>query len=141
MPTITVDGRSADSTPNRRLVLAIEDMGIQIGHRCGGKARCTTCRVEVITGEPDSMTRAEYEKLKEKGLLGRVRLSCQILTSHDMEVRPLKTLQSEGWTDTGPTPKEQVEPEAKWFPMSELEAENEAVGNRSASRRSEDDRD
>jgi ferredoxin len=122
MPRVTVNGKSVESTPGRRLVLAIEELGIDIGHRCGGKARCTTCRVEVITGEPDSMTRAEYAKLKEKGLLGAVRLSCQILTAHDMEVRPLMTLQSEGWTDTGPTPNEVVEPEPEWFPIPELEA-------------------
>lgn len=120
MPKLTVNGKSADAATNERLVLAIEELGIDIGHRCGGKARCTTCRVEFQSGEPDSMTRAEYEKLKEKGLLGRVRLSCQILCSHEMEVRPLKTLQSEGWSDTGPRPKDTVEPEAKWFPVEEL---------------------
>ncbi|MEX2536032.1 MAG: 2Fe-2S iron-sulfur cluster-binding protein [Trueperaceae bacterium] len=123
MPKVTADGRSIDTTLNRRLVLAIEELGIEIGHRCGGKARCTTCRVEVISGEPDSMTRAEYAKLKEKGLLGTARLSCQILTSHSMEVKPLMTKQSEGWTDTGPAPEEMVEPEAQWFPVAELEAE------------------
>ncbi|MEX2541722.1 MAG: 2Fe-2S iron-sulfur cluster-binding protein [Trueperaceae bacterium] len=122
MPKVTVDGKSIESTPDRRLVLAVEELGIDIGHRCGGKARCTTCRVEVVTGEPDSMTKAEYAKLEEKGLLGQVRLSCQILTSHDMEVRPLMTLQSEGWPDTGPTPDEVVEPDPEWHPMSELEA-------------------
>ena len=122
MPKVTVDGKSIDSTPDRRLVLAVEDLGIEIGHRCGGKARCTTCRVEIITGEPDSMTKAEYGKLKEKGLLGQVRLSCQILTSHDMEVKPLMTKQSEVWTDTGPTPAENVEPDPEWHPLNELEA-------------------
>jgi ferredoxin len=122
MPKVTVGGKSIESTPDRRLVLAIEELGVHIGHRCGGKARCTTCRVEVITGEPDSMTKAEYAKLKEKGLLGQARLSCQILTAHDMEARPLMTLESEGWPDTGPTPNETVEPEPEWHPIPELEA-------------------
>jgi ferredoxin len=125
MPRVTVNGRGIESIPERRLVLAIEELGIDIGHRCGGKARCTTCRVEIVTGEPDSMTRAEYAKLKEKGLLGMARLSCQILTSHDMEVRPLMTLQSEGWPDTGPRPNETVEPEPEWHPIPELEAADE----------------
>jgi ferredoxin len=126
MPTVTVDGKSIETTPDRRLVLAIEELGIEIGHRCGGKARCTTCRVEVKTGEPDSMTEAEYAKLKEKGLLGKARLSCQILTAHHMEVRPLMTRQSEGWTDTGPAPSEVVEPDPEWRPISELEAADTA---------------
>jgi ferredoxin len=122
MPKVTVDGKSIDSTPDRRLVLAIEELGIAIGHRCGGKARCTTCRVEIISGEPDSMTKAEYAKLREKDLLGEVRLSCQILTSHDMVVKPLMTKESEVWTDTGPTPNETVEPDPEWHPLPELRA-------------------
>lgn len=122
MPKVTVNGKSIDTTPDRRLVLAIEELGIEIGHRCGGKARCTTCRVEIESGEPDSMTKAEYRKLKEKGLLGQVRLSCQILTAHDMVVQPLMTKQSEVWTDTGPTPDEAVEPDPEWHPIDELKA-------------------
>ena len=57
MHKVTVEGIetfvSADD--GRRLVLAIEDAGIDILHRCGGNARCATCRVEVIDGdaEPD----------------------------------------------------------------------------------------
>lgn len=128
MPTVTVNGKSIESTGERRLVLAIEELGIEIGHRCGGKARCTTCRVEITSGEPDSMTKAEYGKLKEKGLLGQARLSCQILTSHNMEVRPLMTRESEGWTDTGPTPSETVEPEPEWHPIPGLKAADQAEG-------------
>lgn len=123
MPKVTVDDKSIDTTPDRRLVLAIEELGVEIGHRCGGKARCTTCRVEFVSGEPDSMTKAERAKLKEKGLLDNARLSCQILVAHDMEVKPLMTRQSEGWTDTGPTPEPVVEPEAAWFPVPDLELE------------------
>jgi len=117
---VTIDGRSAEVPAGRRLVLAIQDLGVEIGHRCGGKARCTTCRVEFVSGEPTAMTAAERSKLEEKGLLGQVRLACQIVCEHDMEVRPLMTLQSEGWPDTGPAPAEEVEPEARWFEPDEL---------------------
>jgi hypothetical protein len=37
-----------------------------------------------------------------------------------MNVRPLMTLESEGWTDTGPTPEPTVKPEAAWFPIEVL---------------------
>lgn len=121
MPKITVDGNSQTFAPDTRLVLAIEGMGIDIGHRCGGKARCTTCRVRFVSGEPDTMTQAEFLKLRERGLYGEFRLSCQILCQHDMEVEPQLTLQSEGWSDTGPTPLPVVEPVAEWFPIEELE--------------------
>ncbi len=120
MPTVTVNGRSAEVPESKRLVLAIQDLGVNIGHRCGGKARCTTCRVEFISGEPTTMTAAERAKLEEKGLLGQARLSCQILCAHDMEVRALMTLEGEGWPDTGPAPAEKVEPEARWFEAGEL---------------------
>jgi ferredoxin len=107
----------------RRLVLAIEDHGVDIGHRCGGKARCTTCRVHVTQGEPENMTRAEYRKLSERELLGEVRLACQIVVDRPMRVQPLMRVRDMGWSDPGPTPKEDVEPEARWFSRDELEEE------------------
>jgi ferredoxin len=122
MPTITVDDRSVDVAHGTKLVLAIEALGIDIGHRCGGKARCTTCRVEFAAGEPDTFTRAEHHKLSGAGLLGQARLSCQVRVEHDMDLRVLKTLQSEGWADTGPAVDAEVIPEASWFTRSELEA-------------------
>jgi ferredoxin len=121
MPKLTVNGETREVPEGQRLVLAIEDSGVDIGHRCGGNARCTTCRVEFEEGEPEVMTEAEYEKLDQAGLLGKVRLSCQIVCDRDMSVRPLMTLESEGWDDTGPQPKETVTPEAEWYPVEELE--------------------
>jgi hypothetical protein len=41
----------------KRLVLAIEqDAHVDVLHACGGNARCTTCRVEYIAGEPTVTT-------------------------------------------------------------------------------------
>lgn len=122
MPKLTVHGLTVDVPAGKRLVLAIEeDAGIHIGHRCGGYARCTTCRVEFEVGEPKVMTRAEYAKLTERDLLEQVRLSCQIECDRDMKLRPLMTLESEGWQDTGPTPEETVTPEAVWYPIDDEE--------------------
>jgi ferredoxin len=123
MPTITTRGSSAEVEHGTRLVLAIEALGIDIGHRCGGKARCTTCRVEFEEGEPDVYTRAEYRKLVDAGLLGSARLSCQVLVEHDMTVRVLKTKQTEGWTDTGPAVDADLVPEPERFDPAALEAE------------------
>ncbi|MFQ5856989.1 MAG: 2Fe-2S iron-sulfur cluster-binding protein [Anaerolineae bacterium] len=120
MPKLTINGETFDVPGGKRLVLAIEDQGVNIGHRCGGFARCTTCRVEFEAGEPETMTRAEYSKLTERGLSGQVRLSCQIVCDHDMSVRPVMTLESEGWSDTGPPPEPTVTPEAAWHPIEEL---------------------
>ena len=124
MPKLTVDDKTFDVPPGKRLVLAIEDAGIAIGHRCGGFARCTTCRVAMLSGEPPTMTKAEYAKLHECGLFGQYRRSCQIVCDHDMQVHPIMTLESEGWTDTGPRPEPSVTPEAEWYPIVELEQEH-----------------
>ncbi len=129
MPTVTAEGRSVQVDPGTRLVLAIEALGIDIGHRCGGKARCTTCRVAFDAGAPETYTRAEYLKLQDSGLLAAedatdpVRLSCQVLVEHDMSVRVLKTKQTEGWSDTGPAVGPDLIPEPERFERADLEAE------------------
>ena len=124
MPTLKVNGRSLEVAENTRLVQAIEASGVAIGHRCGGKARCTTCRVTFVSGEPGTFTKAEFAKL---GLSGNevpeYRLSCQILCDHDMEALPLMTLDNQAWSDTGPAVAEAVEPEAEWFTREELRSE------------------
>ena len=61
MPKLTVEGVGEFEVPaNKRLVLALEDEAkVDQLHACGGNARCTTCRVEFVAGEPDKMTEAE----------------------------------------------------------------------------------
>ena len=123
MPKLTVDGKTVDTAEGKRLVLAIEEDGdVNIGHRCGGYAKCTTCRVEFEAGEPETYTEAEYTKLKNVEKLGEIRLSCQILANADMQVKPLMTLENQEWEDTGPAPETHVTPEAKWYTKEELEA-------------------
>jgi ferredoxin len=111
MPKLTVGGTTAEVAAGTRLVLAIEALGINIGHRCGGFAKCTTCRVKFAEGEPSTMTKAEHEKLSERELLGEWRLSCQIVCDHDMTIAEVgMTKENQGWTDTGPTPDPTVQP-------------------------------
>jgi len=115
MPKLTVEGFGTfEIADNKRLVLAIEqDAHVDILHACGGNARCTTCRVEFIDGEPDAQTAAEKERLAARGLTG-VRLSCQILCDHDMTVRAISRLAGSGRPDPGPTPNETITPPAQW---------------------------
>ena len=63
MPKLTVEGVGQYEVPlGKRLVLALEqDVAIDQLHACGGQARCTTCRVEFLDGEPDRMTVAERD--------------------------------------------------------------------------------
>jgi len=115
MPTLTVEGFTpVDVESGKRLVLAIEqDAGVDILHACGGNARCTTCRIEFISGEPPAMTRAEKTRLEERGLTG-VRLSCQIVCDHDMAVRAISRLAGSGRPDPGRTPEPAIQPPPEW---------------------------
>jgi ferredoxin len=128
MPQLTVNGKTIEVEQGKRLVLAIEEAGIAIGHRCGGFARCTTCRVEFTEGEPETMTRAEFDKLTDRGLFGQARLSCQIVCTHDMIVNVLMTASDQpAWKgDTGPAPETDVTPESEWFPVETLLADTKA---------------
>ena len=115
MPKLTVEGYGTFEVPQgKRLVLAIEqDAKVDIMHACGGFARCTTCRVEFIAGEPARRTAAENERLAARGLNG-VRLSCQIVCDHDLAVRAISRLEGTGRPDPGPTPQETITPPPEW---------------------------
>ena len=120
MPKVTVeDFDSFDVPEGQRLVVALAEAGVDIGHRCGGYARCTTCRVRVFEGEPDVMTAAELDKLRSGGHLGKIRLACQMLVEEDMTVEPLMRVSTMGWSDPGPPPEETVTPEPEWVPVPE----------------------
>ncbi len=115
MPKLTVEGfNTVDVETGMRLVLAIEQKaGVDILHACGGNARCTTCRIEFVSGEPAQMTRAEKTRLEEKGLVN-VRLSCQIVCDHDMTVRAISRLEGSGRPDPGKTPEPTIQPPPEW---------------------------
>jgi ferredoxin len=117
MPRLMIDGFGTFDVPRgKRLVRAIEDSGVHILHRCGGNARCTTCRVEFLQGEPAMRTIAERDRMAQKGESG-YRLSCQCLVDTDMAVRPINTLESSGLDDPGPTPEDHITPEPEWIPL------------------------
>lgn len=115
MPKLNVDGVGEFEVPQgKRLVLALEqEAGIDQLHACGGHARCTTCRVEFLEGEPDRMTVAERDVLAARGVTG-VRLSCQIVCEHDMAVRAISRLAGSGRKDAGHPPAAEIEPPPEW---------------------------
>jgi ferredoxin len=115
MPMLTVEGVGRYEVPEgKRLVLALEqDAGIDQLHACGGNARCTTCRVEFLEGEPNRMTVAERDVLSARGLSG-IRLSCQIVCDHDMNVRAISRLAGSGRKDVGHEPTAEIQPPPEW---------------------------
>jgi ferredoxin len=118
MAKLTVEGYgTVEVTDGKRLVLAIEqDAGVDVLHACGGNARCTTCRVEFIDGEPTTMTEAERQVLEAKGVTN-ARLSCQILCAHDMTVRAISRLEGSGRLDPGGPPSPEITPPPQWLSL------------------------
>ena len=112
MPTLTIENIGAFEIPaGKRLILALTDEAkTDQLHACGGNARCTTCRVEFVTGEPDKMTVAEKTVLAQRGVTG-VRLSCQIACDHDMTVKCISRLAGSGRADAGKRPLDEIHPQ------------------------------
>jgi ferredoxin len=108
VPKVTMDGLgSSSAVEGQRLVLAIMDAGVDILHRCGGNARCTTCRVQILDGDAGPMTDAEREKLQTlDDLPENVRLSCQVRCCDDLTVKILRRLsENPEMSDAGPQPE------------------------------------
>jgi ferredoxin len=127
MPRVEVAGYGVFDVPTgTRLVNGLEANGVDILHRCGGRARCTSCRVVFSAGEPEQMTRAEYTKLDLLELHGQFRLSCQILVDRDMALRALQTLRASDATDPGPTPAPELTPTPEWIVPDALATEEDS---------------
>lgn len=109
MPTVKMDGIGETTCADgRRLVLCIEDAGVDILHRCGGNARCTTCRIEILDGDAGPTTDAEEERLSRVTERSEhLRLSCQVQIRSDLTVRVLRRLRDNpDMEDPGPRPIE-----------------------------------
>ncbi|HMT08836.1 MAG TPA: 2Fe-2S iron-sulfur cluster-binding protein [Pyrinomonadaceae bacterium] len=95
---------SFEAEAGTKLVLALEDNGVDILHRCGGNARCTTCRVEIVVGDAGAMGPDEEAILSTKGdLAPNTRLSCQIRCESDLEVKVINQASVAG-IDAGTRP-------------------------------------
>ncbi len=110
MPTITAETANGEvafeAAEDRKLVLALEDNGVDILHRCGGNAKCTTCRVDVLSGDPGEIGDAEKAILSAKTDLGdHTRLSCQVRCNDDLHIKVLRQASVEG-IDAGGRPVE-----------------------------------
>ena len=110
MPKITADTASGevsfDADAGRKLVLALEDNGIDILHRCGGNAKCTTCRVEVLSGDAGTIEDTEKQTLSTKpDFADNTRLSCQVRVNSDLHVKVISQASVTGM-DAGSRPEE-----------------------------------
>ncbi len=110
MPKITAEAAQGivafEVEAGRKLVLCLEDNGVDILHRCGGNAKCTTCRVEIIAGDPGEIGEPERAVLATKtDLNDHTRLSCQMRVIDDLHVKVVPQASDAG-IDAGGTPTE-----------------------------------
>ena len=118
MPQLTVESVGTFEVPaGKRLVNALtDDAKIEQLHACGGNARCTTCRVQFVAGEPERMTQAEKELLAARGLTAHpgLRLSCQIVCDQDMTVKAISRQAGSGRSTPGNRPTDDIQPPPEW---------------------------
>lgn len=85
------DQIDAVAAPGQSLLEALLAAKVPVTHACGGKARCSTCRVRVLEGLAacSARTAEEQTMADQLGLEGAIRLACQTRTTADLVVRRL----------------------------------------------------
>jgi adenylate cyclase len=85
------DGRFVEVTPGTSVLEASRAADIPHAHVCGGRGRCSTCRVRVRSeiGSLDPPGPEEARVLRRIGALPNVRLACQLRPRGAVEVTPL----------------------------------------------------
>ena len=85
------NGQTVPMLPGATVLETLRENGIPHASVCGGRARCTTCRILVTKGlrnlpEPSGL---EAKALARIGATSGVRLACQIGPTADISVMPL----------------------------------------------------
>ncbi|KIM00124.1 Adenylate cyclase [Paramagnetospirillum magnetotacticum MS-1] len=84
-------GRVIRMMPGSTVLEALQDHAIAHASACGGKGRCTTCRVRVRAGHeflpvPESLEATALGRIEAPP---EVRLACQLRPDHDLAILPL----------------------------------------------------
>ena len=91
-PRLThANGRTMTMLPGATVLETLRANGIPHASVCGGRARCTTCRMRVTEGHDALPAPAGLEAaaLARIGATGNVRLACQVRPTADISVMPL----------------------------------------------------
>jgi ferredoxin len=91
MPKLTIENVGDFEVPaGKRLIKAIlDDAKADQHYSCGGQAKCTTCRVVFVSGEPQQVTQAELDLVAAGKFQPQPHehLSCQCVIDGDMTIR------------------------------------------------------
>jgi adenylate cyclase len=92
MITVTyADGRKIAMEPGATILDASRRLGVPHASVCGGRGRCSTCRVHISAGRESLPAPAPEETrvLMRVGASDATRLACQLRPTHDVSVTPL----------------------------------------------------
>ncbi len=105
-----------------KLLKALIDNEADIVHSCGGKAKCTTCRVTIRKGVPTKETQVQHNLFKRLIESGSpqfdhpaVFLSCQVLVEDDMTVSISEEFNSVIHDSRGKDTEDGTTPEPEWL--------------------------
>lgn len=86
-----VNEKEVQTKSNVSILQTSLNAGIPHVHVCGGRARCSTCRVIITGGLENSRPRNEEEErlAKIKGFTPEIRLACQTTVKDDVSLRRL----------------------------------------------------
>jgi adenylate cyclase len=85
------DQRLVDCRPGEAILPAALRAGVAFTHACGGRGKCSTCRVVVVEGREACAGRTDRERriAAELGFGPEFRLACQTVAHGDVTVRRL----------------------------------------------------
>jgi class 3 adenylate cyclase/nitrite reductase/ring-hydroxylating ferredoxin subunit len=85
------DGAEFEAKDGETLLEAALRADVPLAHACGGRAKCSTCRVWVMEGQANCPARNDAEaEMAERLRLGEeVRLACQLKPGGDLRIRRL----------------------------------------------------
>jgi adenylate cyclase len=83
--------KAVEANPDESILGAALRAGIPHSHICGGKCRCSTCRVLILEGTEHCSERSPGEQAiaERMSFEPRVRLACQVRVAGDAKVRRL----------------------------------------------------
>jgi len=86
-----INGQLLEGRPGQTLLEIIRNHSIPHASLCGGRGRCTTCRVRIDEGGSTLEKPSELEQLalNRIGAAPNVRLACQTRTRHPLKIAPL----------------------------------------------------
>ncbi|MHA2423770.1 MAG: 2Fe-2S iron-sulfur cluster-binding protein [Candidatus Thorarchaeota archaeon] len=128
MPTVTIVDfmgdvlKEVEVESGTKLLKALIDNETDVVHTCGGRAKCTTCRVTIHKGVPTKKTKRQhdlFEKLIKSGQPQfdhpAVFLSCQVIVEEDMKVSVSETFNSVIHDSHGKDTPDEITPDPEWL--------------------------